>query len=222
MRRGYDRLAPVYEPLARALSLGAIPRARRRLLAAAVDGRRRALVLGVGPGDTAVALLDAGFAGEVTCVDLSPAMLRRARARLERLRPEAARRVRWIERSFHELDPAGAWDLLCTHFVLDQVPDPTLSGLTRRLADGLVDGGAWHEVDFAPPPARGARRPVARVVLRGLYAAFAALCDLPARSLPAIDASIRAAGCRPVTVASGAGGLLRSALYERSRSAPRR
>ncbi len=160
-----------------------------------------------------IALLDAGFTGHVVHLDLSPQMQRRARARLRRRRPDALDRVEWLEASIDELSSVSRFDLICTHFVLDQFAPHELSDVVSRLARAASAGARWHDVDFAEPEQGRRLRAMQRVLLSGLYAAFGRLCGLAPRSIPPIDGAIRAAGFQVLDRAPGARGLLRSTLY---------
>jgi len=76
----------------------------------------RVLELGCGDGELTFKLVDGG-AAELTAVDISPAMVRLARARLRRFRPEAP--VRFLEAPAEEtgLEPEGI-DLVVGKWVL--------------------------------------------------------------------------------------------------------
>src|SRR3989449_10751927 len=78
----FDRIAPRYDLLTRVLSLGQDASWRRRAVAAAGLGPGgRALDVGAGTGDLALALAKAGPSGRVVALDLAPEMLARARTR---------------------------------------------------------------------------------------------------------------------------------------------
>lgn len=79
------------------------------------------LELGAGSGRIAAALAERGFT--VTGVDIAPAMLARAGARLARLRPEAAMRVTLRRGDMTALDLKTTFDaVICPFFTLAHVP----------------------------------------------------------------------------------------------------
>jgi demethylmenaquinone methyltransferase/2-methoxy-6-polyprenyl-1,4-benzoquinol methylase len=87
VRRMFDRIAPVYDAMNRAMTLGLDRRWRRLAVAAAVRPGDRVLDACCGTGDLAIASLP--FAGEIVGVDFSAAMLERARRK--------APAIEWLE-----------------------------------------------------------------------------------------------------------------------------
>jgi demethylmenaquinone methyltransferase / 2-methoxy-6-polyprenyl-1,4-benzoquinol methylase len=80
----FDGIAHRYDVLNRVLSFGQDASWRRRAVALAALGQgERALDVGAGTGDLAVALAAAGPSGRVVALDIAPAMLERARRRTE-------------------------------------------------------------------------------------------------------------------------------------------
>jgi demethylmenaquinone methyltransferase/2-methoxy-6-polyprenyl-1,4-benzoquinol methylase len=80
----FDRIAPRYDFLNRVLSFGRDASWRRRAVAlAGLGAGERALDVGAGTGDLALALAKAGPSGRVVALDLSPKMLSRARLRAD-------------------------------------------------------------------------------------------------------------------------------------------
>jgi demethylmenaquinone methyltransferase / 2-methoxy-6-polyprenyl-1,4-benzoquinol methylase len=80
----FDGIAHRYDLLNRVLSFGQDVGWRRRAVALAnLPAGERALDVGAGTGDLALALARAGPSGRVTAVDLAPAMLDRARERAD-------------------------------------------------------------------------------------------------------------------------------------------
>ena len=79
VRTMFDRIAPVYDPMNHAMTVGLDRRWRRLTAAAVVAPGDRVLDACCGTGDLAVAALRAG--GHVTGLDFSEAMLARARGK---------------------------------------------------------------------------------------------------------------------------------------------
>jgi ubiquinone/menaquinone biosynthesis C-methylase UbiE len=143
-RRSYEIVAPFYEELARALSLGRIGAAKRSQLEAFAPGAR-VLYAGVGSGEDAEEAVHAGL--EVTALDLSPRMLARLRERLG---------GRACDVCFHCEDflahRGEAYDALTLNFFLN-VFGPVEVERVLDHAVGLLEpaGGRVAIADFAPP-----------------------------------------------------------------------
>ena len=143
----FDRIAPVYDLMNRAMTAGLDLRWRRLAAAAAVRPGDRVLDAACGTGDLALADLRAG-AGSVTGLDFSPRMLERAR------RKTGA--VRWLEGDVLALPfPAGSFDAVTIGFGIRNVADLEL-GL-RELRRVLAPGGRLAILEITRP-----RGPLAR------------------------------------------------------------
>jgi ubiquinone/menaquinone biosynthesis C-methylase UbiE len=120
IRSTYDRAAPWYDLWAALFET----RVKRRCLAWA-GGARELLDVGVGTGDLFRSLLEQNPDGRNVGVDLSPAMLARARARCERWQAERGGPVAFelLEARAAALpfDP-GSFDLVVSTFLLELVP----------------------------------------------------------------------------------------------------
>jgi demethylmenaquinone methyltransferase/2-methoxy-6-polyprenyl-1,4-benzoquinol methylase len=114
----FDRIAPVYDAMNRAMTLGLDQRWRRATVAAVVRPGDRVLDACCGTGDLALAAERAG--GRVTGLDFSERMLERARRK--------SNRVEWVR-----------GDALALPFV-DQSFDSATVGFGVRNLDDLVRG----------------------------------------------------------------------------------
>ncbi|HET8615163.1 MAG TPA: methyltransferase [Actinomycetales bacterium] len=99
------------------------------------------LDVGGGAGHQSFPLAVSGY--DVTLLDSSPAMLDKARARLERLPVEAQRRVRFVEAGGERADDAvdgRRFDAVLCHGVLGYLerPEPLIDQLCRCAADGGI------------------------------------------------------------------------------------
>lgn len=113
----YERAARFYDVWA-AVFEGKV---KRRCLAIAGQAARRAILdVGVGTGDLFVDLAKAHRGAELTGVDLSPAMLARARTKLARLGLERHRLVRGDARSLPFDD--ASFDLVISTYVVELLP----------------------------------------------------------------------------------------------------
>jgi demethylmenaquinone methyltransferase / 2-methoxy-6-polyprenyl-1,4-benzoquinol methylase len=155
VRSMFDRIAPVYDGMNRAMTLG-LDRKWRRLTAEAVV-RPGDLVLDVccGTGDLALAAARAG--GRVTGVDFSAEML----ARAERKAPE----FDWVQADAAALPfPDESFETVTVGFGIRNLAD--LEAGLRELARVLVPGGRLGCLEITRP--RGVLRPFFRLWFDGL------------------------------------------------------
>jgi demethylmenaquinone methyltransferase/2-methoxy-6-polyprenyl-1,4-benzoquinol methylase len=151
----FDRIAPVYDAMNRAMTLG-LDRKWRRLTAEAVV-TPGALVLDACCGTGDLALADARAGGRVTGVDFSGEML----ARAERKAPE----FDWVQADAAALPfPDASFDVVTVGFGIRNLAD--LEGGLRELARVLVPGGKLGCLEITRP--RGVLRPFFRLWFDGL------------------------------------------------------
>jgi demethylmenaquinone methyltransferase / 2-methoxy-6-polyprenyl-1,4-benzoquinol methylase len=151
----FDRIAPVYDAMNRAMTLG-LDRKWRRLTAEAVV-TPGALVLDACCGTGDLALADARAGGRVTGVDFSGEML----ARAERKAPE----FDWVQADAAALPfPDASFDAVTVGFGIRNLAD--LEGGLRELARVLVPGGKLGCLEITRP--RGVLRPFFRLWFDGL------------------------------------------------------
>ena len=150
---GYNRLASVYGTFER-LAFGNLLSETRRALLPRLKLPETVLIVGEGPGELLAELLMRFPAAQVTCVEQSAAMIRRAQAGL----PETAR-LTWRQADVTGLElPRCSFDLIVTTFLLDSFEGPVLRRLMGSLAESLRMGGQWYYADFAVPRAGWQRR----------------------------------------------------------------
>jgi demethylmenaquinone methyltransferase/2-methoxy-6-polyprenyl-1,4-benzoquinol methylase len=164
VRDMFDRIAPVYDFMNRAMSLGLDVRWRRLTAEAVVRRGDRVLDACCGTGDLALAAEEAG--GRVTGVDFSERMLARARRKSDT--------VDWITGDVMALPfAAGDFDVVTVGFGIRNLPD--LEGGLRELARVLRPGGRLGCLEITQP--RGVLRPFFRLW-------FDALVPLAGKALP--------------------------------------
>lgn len=214
----FDRLAPHYRWMERVLAGGKLQRCRLAWLGEVRDCRN-VLVVGEGPGrflaEAARALPSARFC----CVDASAAMLDQAKSAWIQAGGEPAR-AQFLQAELPAWEPpAGAFDLVVTHFFLDCFPPDLLAAVVTRLAAAAGADARWLLADFCVPT-RGAARLRAWLVLWAAYTFFRAATRLPARRLAPPDACLEAEGFRLVQRRTSDWGLLHSDLWQRGAGAP--
>lgn len=127
-RTRYQLYAPIYDWVARPLEQGR----RRAIERTGLSSGDRVLILGCGTGSD-LKYLPRGT--KVTAVDVAPAMIRRTKARAERLGMEVDARVGDAQALPFE---DGAFDAVLLHLILSVVPDPqaVMAETSRVLAPG--------------------------------------------------------------------------------------
>jgi demethylmenaquinone methyltransferase/2-methoxy-6-polyprenyl-1,4-benzoquinol methylase len=155
VRTMFDRIAPVYDPMNRAMTAGLDRRWRRETARAAVSPGDRVLDACCGTGDLAIACLAEG--GEVTGLDFSERMLERARAKSDQ--------VEWMQGDALALPfEDGSFDAATVGFGVRNLED-----LDRGLAElrrVLRPGGRLAILEITQP--RGLLRPFYKLWFDGL------------------------------------------------------
>ena len=155
VRTMFDRIAPVYDAMNRAMTLGLDRRWRRLTAQAAVRPGDKVLDACCGTGDLALAGRAAG--GDVVGVDFSEAMLARARGKA----PE----IEWVRGDAAALPfPDETFDAVTVGFGIRNLAD--LEGGLRELARVLKPGGKVGCLEITRP--RGILRPFFRLWFDGL------------------------------------------------------
>lgn len=146
----FSEVAPRYDFITRALSLGRDGAWKRRLLAALPDlARPDCLDLACGTGDLTRLLARRYPRGRVTGLDLTPAMLAIARRRSA----GGAAAPAYIEGSMHALPCAAAsLNIVTGGYALRNAPE--LGRALDEVARVLRPGGTAAFLDFSKPPAR--------------------------------------------------------------------
>jgi len=155
VRTMFDRIAPVYDAMNRAMTAGLDRRWRRETARAAVSPGDRVLDTCCGTGDLAIACLAEG--GEVTGLDFSERMLERARAK--------SNQVEWMQGDALALPfEDGSFDAATVGFGVRNLED-----LDRGLAElrrVLRPGGRLAILEITQP--RGLLRPFYKLWFDGL------------------------------------------------------
>ena len=149
VRAMFDRIAPVYDAMNRAITLGLDQRWRRLAATSAVQPGDRVLDAACGTGDLALAALDAG--GVVTGLDFSERMLERARRKSDA--------IEWVRGDVLALPFEDAsFDSSTIGFGIRNLDD--LDAGLRELARVLQPGGRLAVLEITRP--KGVLRPFFR------------------------------------------------------------
>jgi SAM-dependent methyltransferase len=167
----------------------------RCLYLPAVNGRRRALILGDGDGRFTARLLRTNPAIQIHAVDASPAMLgalvRRAGADADRVCTQLADARIWRPATPNGPDPL--YDAIFTHFFLDCLTTEEVQSLAEGIRRAVAPSAVWVVSEFAIP-AGWYGRLVAQPLIWSLYRVFGCLTGLAVRTLPDHHSALRAAG----------------------------
>lgn len=184
----YGAFSYIYEAIARAYSLGAIPRVKASQIAELRPGAR-VLYIGVGAGEDALLAVRAG--AQVTALDASPRMLARLRERLDGDDGPACS-YELVLGDLFEYEPVGRFDVVVANFVLNLYAEPQMRRALSRLRGWLAPGGRVMIADFALP--RASWRWLAEIYYRPVnwVAWLLGLCELHpihdyAAAFPALD-----------------------------------
>ncbi len=207
----FDRVARIYRAC-EYLALGRLLERIRFCRIGEVAHCRRALVLGDGDGRFIAKLLAASPRMEIHAVDGSAGMLKLARGRVQAA--GAASRASFEQADLRAWRPAGSFELVTTHFVLDCFTNAELEAFLPRTAAVLEPGGLWLHSDFRLPGNR-AWRPFARAYIAALYAAFRVLTGIRVRSLPDDARALRKCGLVRIRQRDYLGGMLVSELWQK-------
>jgi demethylmenaquinone methyltransferase/2-methoxy-6-polyprenyl-1,4-benzoquinol methylase len=155
VRTMFDRIAPVYDAMNRAMTVGLDRRWRSETARAVVSPGDRVLDSCCGTGDLAIAAQRLG--GRATGLDFSERMLERARAK--------SNDVEWIQGDALALPfPDAAFDAATVGFGVRNLDD--LEGGLRELRRVLRPGGRVGILEITRP--RGLLRPFYRLWFEGL------------------------------------------------------
>jgi demethylmenaquinone methyltransferase/2-methoxy-6-polyprenyl-1,4-benzoquinol methylase len=155
VRTMFDRIAPIYDVMNRAMTAGLDRRWRRLAAQAVVRPGERVLDACCGTGDLALAAREAG--GLVTGLDFSAQMLARARRK--------SSEVEWVEGDLLALPfPDGGFDAATIGFGIRNLPE--LEAGLRELVRVLRPGGRLACLEITRP--RGPLRPFFHLWFDGL------------------------------------------------------
>jgi ubiquinone/menaquinone biosynthesis C-methylase UbiE len=203
----FDRVAPVYALLERAVFGPALQRARTALLDC-LEQPRRALLIGDGDGRFSAELLRRFPQVELDIVEPSAAMSAIAQRRCG---TAGAARARWHVLPVQRFEPGErAWDLVVTQFVLDVFDQGQAEVLIGRLAPRT---GMWLVAEFQPG--------VFDLLLRIMYLFFRVAAGLRIRHIPRYREALEAAGLRRIAERAFWRGFIRTELYSAQSSGRR-
>lgn len=204
-----DLIAPYYRWLELA-AFGSALASRRRYFLPALARARRALIMGDGDGSFLRDLLLINPHVHADYIDLSAAMLQRARQQMETACGGARVTYHLADALTHPL-PARHYDAIATHFFLDCFEPPDLAAMIARIHAAAAPGAYWAISEFRVPT--GALAVPARGLIASMYAFFALTTGLRTRCLTDHRPIVEAAGFTLVDASLRLRGLVSSELW---------
>lgn len=209
-RKGYDRLAGIYQALEFVMFRWHLQFARTALLDDLPDVQK-ALILGDGDGRFLEHFCRVQPSCDVTSVEQSGRMLEAQRRRLAKLKsPHETQFIQCDARSL--IQEKYAFDLLVCNFFLDCFTEPELREWMPLWLDAVRPGGLFYFVDFHRP-ASGWRRFRADCYLGLMHRLFRWQTGLPNRGLVPLEELLSGLNLRLVIQKNMNHGLIQAKLY---------
>lgn len=210
--QGFDRLAPYYDALTRFFG-NAILHSQTSLGRHLKEGAR-VLVIGGGTGEFLETWLRAHDRFTMVFVDLSPAMIARARRRIDKagIDPD---RIELRTGGIESINAHERFDAIGTFYFLDLFSEESLQRLMPRLNQALVPGGQWMVADFDIPDKPRSRKVLSRILIKMLYIFFRMICRIEAHTLPDAQATFKKFGYIRQNHDEWLGGLIVTTVWQK-------
>lgn len=202
----FDRIASLYDLLARIVFGGAIHRSQLHFLGAVGPGAS-VLILGGGSGALLRDLLTVNPTCRVCYIEASSAMLDLAARKVS---DQFRGNVSFIHGTEDSVPGGTVFDAIITNFFLDLFNEEALAALGKKLDVRLRGDGLWLVSDFVDGKKRWQR-----LMLWIMYRFFAFTCNIGTSSLPAWEKQLEAAGMKEKAFATFFDGFIKSAVYGR-------
>lgn len=199
----FDRIAWIYDTLARLVFGKAIDRSQLALLNY-VPRSGNLLVLGGGTGRFLPELWRQRPEVTITFIDASREMIRRAKAR-----QATGQKIQFIYGTERDI-PEGTYDAVLTPFYLDLYEGEPLDHIVRVLNSHLAENGQWLVADF-----RDSGRWWQPILLRIMYLFFRWATGIQAAHLADWSKSLDRVGWHKVTGTFRWGSFIESAQFRR-------
>jgi ubiquinone/menaquinone biosynthesis C-methylase UbiE len=215
--RGFDRLAGIYDGLARLVYGKSIRRVQTEFLSE-WPKNARVLIVGGGTGWFLEEVLKKAEPAAVTCLDISGKMLEKSQSRIAARQPQVASRVAYVQGTIRLLLPppenpvAKRYDVVVTHFYLDMFNGAELQQEIAALKKLLKPGGLWSLADFAYA-GKGLMRPVSRIMVGSMYLFFRIAAGINSKKLEDYPTLLEHAGFSPLKSAKHYRGMMVNGLY---------
>lgn len=212
-RRGFDRLAKIYDRLAKVVFGKSLVKGQVHFMHEITDCQN-VLILGGGTGYLLEQALKANSTGEFWYVELSEKMVTLSQERIQKNLPEAMSRINWISGSIEDLPSEVRADAVCTMFFLDLFEGERLRTEVERIDSHLSSNARWLLCDFQIAD-RIPMRWFSRVLIWVMYRFFRWICAIPAGRLGQFSPEIERIGFQVKDSVTYFGGMVLSRVFER-------
>ncbi|MFI5150360.1 MAG: class I SAM-dependent methyltransferase [Bacteroidia bacterium] len=212
-KKGFNRLAPYYDTCVHLLFGQALEKAQLHFLNKDIL-YNKILILGGGTGFLLPVLLRKNPGAQICYLDISSAMISKARARVEKEFPQGSGQIDFICGSYSDLHSGFRAELIITPFVLDCFPKDELEIVIQTLSLNLIPGGKWLFVDFVKPVSI-LPRIFSFLLIRPLYAVFNLISGLGLKKLPDYAVIFNTYGFKLRAEAAYCASLVKARMYER-------
>lgn len=211
--KGYDRLAGLYDGMARLVYGNALRKAQTSMLAR-LPKDATVLVLGGGSGWFLEQLMRGAQPQAVIYVDLSSKMLALSRQRIHKYLPDQLSKISFVQRPAEDAPQWANVDVVVTHCLLDMFVDASLLTLVAQLRTCLQPNGQWYFSDFAKVQS-GPMAIVSRAMIWMMYRFFRFTCKIEATDLPDFVAAFANNGLVQIEEERFYGGMITAARYRK-------
>jgi tRNA (cmo5U34)-methyltransferase len=208
VRKGFNRLSPAYDFLAR-LFFGKKLALSQSCFLPELKKCRTALIFGGGTGRILSEMMALQLAEHYVYVDISDRMIAKAKKRTAAVKGK----VDFICGSYETI-PSLSFNLVVTPYVLDCFKEQELNAAMHALAARTAPGAEWLFVDFHVPE-KGGMKFLSRVSIRTLYFFFNAVCGLGVNRLPDFSTHFSRLGWTVKKERQFLGGMLSAKIYSR-------
>lgn len=198
---GFNKLAPVYDALAR-IVIGKGIRTSQLHFLNHLRERRKLLILGGGTGWILPYIIKSNPTLQIDYIDVSQRMIEQARSRVSE-----DFQVRFIEGTEENI-PDKDYDCVVTNFYLDLFDDLNLEHVVFRIKNSILPNAIWVATDFVN------ERPWHKRVLAIMYTFFRVTTGLRTQKLPLWEKELLKAGGTQLEIAKYSRGFIKSIVFK--------
>lgn len=198
--RGFNRLAPVYDALAR-IVIGKGIRTSQLHFLNPLRERHKLLLLGGGTGWILPFITKINPTIQIDYIDISHRMIEQARSRVS-----ADFQVRFIVGTEENI-PDKDYDCVITNFYLDLFDDLSLEHVVFRIKNSILPNAIWVATDFIN------ERLWHKRALAIMYTFFRVTTGMSTQKLPLWEKELRKAGGAQLEMAKYSRGFIKSVVF---------
>ncbi len=172
-QRGFDRIATVYDGLARLVFGNSIQHAQQYFLND-IASQSKVLILGGGTGKFLDTLVTLKPACDVWYIEASQKMLE-----LSKIKNNHANHVHFIHGTEDSIPQGVTFDVVILNFYLDLFTDASLDVVLKKIQKALKSDALWFVTDFVE-----GNKWWKNILLRIMYTFFQMTCNIETARLP--------------------------------------